>query len=79
MKGYRFAMAFFALGLTFAPVSPSPALAADKAKTVTVATDATWMPMEMVDASKNIVGFDIDFLKAVAKEAGFKVVFKNTA
>jgi polar amino acid transport system substrate-binding protein len=48
-------------------------------KTVTVATDATWPPMEMVDANKNIVGFDIDFLNAVAKEAGFTVVFKNTA
>jgi polar amino acid transport system substrate-binding protein len=48
-------------------------------KTITVATDATWPPMEMVDANKNIVGFDIDFLNAVAKEAGFTVVFKNTA
>jgi polar amino acid transport system substrate-binding protein len=48
-------------------------------KTVTVATDATWPPMEMVDANKQIVGYDIDFMNAVAKEAGFKVVFKNTA
>ena len=35
--------------------------------------------MEMVDTNKNIVGFDIDFMKAVAREAGFEVVFKNTA
>ncbi|HQG31652.1 MAG TPA: transporter substrate-binding domain-containing protein, partial [Deltaproteobacteria bacterium] len=57
-----------------------PGQASAQAKrTITVATDATWPPMEMVDANKNIVGFDIDFLKAVAKEAGFKVVFKNTA
>jgi polar amino acid transport system substrate-binding protein len=35
--------------------------------------------MEMVNANKDIVGFDIDFLNAVAKEAGFKVIFKNTA
>lgn len=47
--------------------------------TITVATDATYPPMEMVDANKNIVGFDIDLLTAVAKEAGFKVTFKNTA
>ncbi len=46
---------------------------------VTCATDATWPPMEMVDENKNIVGFDIDFLNAVAKEAGFRVEFKNTA
>lgn len=49
------------------------------AKTITVATDAAWPPMEMVDANKQIVGYDIDFLNAVAKEAGFKVTFKNTA
>ncbi|HPD22356.1 MAG TPA: basic amino acid ABC transporter substrate-binding protein [Desulfomonilia bacterium] len=48
-------------------------------KTLVVATDATWPPMEMVDKDKNIVGFDIDFMKAVAEEAGFKVEFKNTA
>lgn len=46
---------------------------------ITCATDATWPPMEMVDENKNIVGFDIDFMNAVAKEAGFTVEFKNTA
>jgi polar amino acid transport system substrate-binding protein len=50
-----------------------------KERTVTIATDATWPPMEMVDKNKAIVGFDIDFMNAVAKEAGFKAVFKNTA
>jgi len=48
-------------------------------KSIKVATDATWPPMEMVDASKQIVGYDIDFLKAVAKEAGLTVEIKNTA
>src|SRR5690242_1657296 len=48
-------------------------------KTIKVATDATWPPMEMVDASKKIVGYDIDFMNAVAKEAGVTVEFKNTA
>ncbi|GFO54881.1 basic amino acid ABC transporter substrate-binding protein [Geomonas sp. Red276] len=62
------------LALTLSVVSPALA-----ARTITVATDATWPPMEMVDANKNIVGYDIDFLNAAAKEAGFKVVFKNTA
>lgn len=46
---------------------------------VVVATDATWPPMEMVDKEKKIVGFDIDFMTAVAREAGFQVEFKNTA
>jgi len=48
-------------------------------KSIKVATDATWPPMEMVDANKQIVGYDIDFLKAVAKEAGLAVEIKNTA
>ena len=56
-----------------------PRLAAGAARQVTVATDATWPPMEMVDANKKIVGFDVDYLTAVAKEAGFTVTFKNTA
>jgi len=45
---------------------------------VTIATDATWPPMEMVDKTR-IVGFDMDFMNAVAKEGGFKVIYKNTA
>jgi polar amino acid transport system substrate-binding protein len=80
MRAYRFVLAsLVVLGLFVAPLTISPAVAAEKMKTITVATDATWPPMEFVDAQKNIVGLDIDFLKAVAKEAGFKVVFKNTA
>lgn len=48
-------------------------------KSIKVATDATWPPMEMVDANKRIVGYDIDLLRAIAKEAGIAVEFKNTA
>jgi polar amino acid transport system substrate-binding protein len=47
--------------------------------TIVVATDATWPPMEFVNADKEIVGFDIDLMKAIAEEAGFNVEFKNTA
>ena len=48
-------------------------------KKITVATDATWPPMEYIDANKKIVGFDIDLLNAAAKEGGFKVEFINQA
>jgi polar amino acid transport system substrate-binding protein len=58
---------------------PGLVYAQAKVRTVTIATDATWPPMEMVDKNKAIVGFDIDFMNAVAKEAGFKAVYKNTA
>jgi polar amino acid transport system substrate-binding protein len=49
------------------------------ARTVVIAQDATWPPMEFVDENKQIIGFDTDYMKAVAKEAGFDVVFKNVA
>lgn len=45
-------------------------------KTYVIGTDATYAPMEFMDKDK-IVGFDIDFLKAVMKEAGLKYEAKN--
>jgi len=45
---------------------------------IVVASDATWPPMEMVDENKEIVGFDIDLLKAAAEAGGFTVEVKNT-
>ncbi|GAW66580.1 amino acid ABC transporter substrate-binding protein [Geoanaerobacter pelophilus] len=71
------AIRIMAAVVAFAGLFATAALAAPK--TVTVATDATWPPMEFVDANKKIVGFDIDFMNAVAKEAGFQAAFKNTA
>ena len=45
-----------------------------------VATDATWPPMEYVDEkSKEVIGFDVDLMKAVADAGGFTVEIKNTA
>ncbi len=46
---------------------------------IVVATDATWPPMEMVDENKEIVGFDIDLMNAIAEAGGFTMEFKNTA
>jgi polar amino acid transport system substrate-binding protein len=47
---------------------------------VQVATDATWPPFELVDeATKQIVGFDIDLMNAIAKEGGFEVEFVNVS
>ncbi len=67
------------LGLFMGAFLPGQASAQAKQRTITVATDATWPPMEMVDKNKKIVGFDIDYMNAIAKAAGFNVVFKNTA
>ena len=54
-----------------------PVVAAEK--TIVFASDATWPPMEFVDEQKNLVGYAIDMVHAIAKEAGFKAEIKNTA
>lgn len=47
---------------------------------VRVATDASWPPFEYVDeTTKEIVGFDIDLMKAIAEKAGIEVEFLNVA
>jgi polar amino acid transport system substrate-binding protein len=50
-----------------------------KKEGIVIATDATWPPMEFINEEKEIIGFDIDLMNAVAKEGGFTVEFKNTA
>ncbi|KGE71935.1 basic amino acid ABC transporter substrate-binding protein [Spirochaeta lutea] len=52
---------------------------ADGVLTITVASDATWPPMEFINENKELVGFDIDVMNAIAAEAGFAVEIKNTA
>jgi glutamine transport system substrate-binding protein len=45
-------------------------------KTLRVVTDAAYAPFEYQDKGE-IVGFDVDFIKAVAKEAGYEVEMVN--
>lgn len=44
-----------------------------------VAHDGTWPPMEFVDDKLNVVGYSVDYIDAVAKEAGFTVKHENVA
>jgi len=60
---------------TEAPKPTEPPAAAK----IVIATDASWPPMEFVDESKNIVGFDVDLIAAIAKDRGFEYELKNTA
>jgi len=60
--------------------APKPTDTPKPAKThFVVATDASFPPMEFVDENKNLVGFDIDLMEAIAKAMGFTVEWKNTA
>lgn len=46
-------------------------------ETLTIGTDAAYAPFESLDGDK-IVGFDVDLLEAVMKEAGLEYKMKNT-
>ncbi len=49
-----------------------------KTEKVLVATDATWPPFESInEQTKEIEGFDIDLLNAVADEAGLELEYVN--
>lgn len=53
-----------------------PALAQKK---ITIAADATWPPMEFVNADKQLVGFSVDYMKAAAEAGGYEVELINSA
>ena len=63
-----------------APAASAPASAAPapQVKTYVVGTDAAYAPFESQNEKGEIVGFDIDVVKAVAAKAGFEVKFVNT-
>lgn len=48
-------------------------------KTYTVAANAEWPPFEYVDESGNIVGFEMDLVRAIAEKMNVKIDIKNTA
>ena len=56
----------------------SGAAAAAEPVEYTVGTGATYRPFEFQNPDKEIVGFDIDLMKAIAEAQGFKVKFVNT-
>lgn len=58
-----------------APAASAPAPAA---KVYVVGTDAAYAPFESQNEKGEIVGFDIDVVKAVALKAGIEVKFVNT-
>ncbi|MGZ5239094.1 MAG: basic amino acid ABC transporter substrate-binding protein [Caldimonas sp.] len=54
------------------PAAPAPS------RVYTVGTDAAYAPFESQNEKGEIVGFDIDVVKAVAQKAGIEVKFVNT-
>ncbi len=51
---------------------------AEEVKLIRVGTDPVWPPFEMVDEeTKEIIGFDIDLIKAIGEVQGFEVEMVN--
>ena len=63
-----------------APTAAAPAASAPApaARVLVVGTDAAYAPFELQNEKGEVVGFDIDVVKAVAQKAGFEVKFVNT-
>ena len=51
---------------------------AQAATTYVVGTGATYRPFEFETPNKELVGFDVDLMKEIAKHGGFEVKFINT-
>lgn len=58
-------------------VAGATATAPPAPKTLVFAVDATYPPMQYLNEKQEIVGFEIDVIKAAAEKAGFKAVFKS--
>lgn len=53
---------------------------AQQSDALVVATDAAFPPFEMVDEeTKDIIGFDIDLMDAIAEKAGLDIVYQNVS
>jgi polar amino acid transport system substrate-binding protein len=53
---------------------------AQKSDELVVATDAAFPPFEYIEEeSKEIIGFDIDLMNAIAEKANLDIVYKNVA
>lgn len=69
---------------TTAPAEPAattaPAeAAAPAAKKFSIATNAEFAPMEFVNEAKELTGFDIELIKAIAADQKFEIEFQNVA
>jgi polar amino acid transport system substrate-binding protein len=76
--GGSVAALLLACGKRDAAAPPAPAASAAAPRVLLVGTDAAYAPFESQNEKGEIVGFDIDIVKAVAQNAGLEVKFVNT-
>lgn len=67
----------FVLGTVAAMILSSVPVCADEDKTWVIATDTVFRPFEYTDETGELVGIDVDIVKAVAEDQGFKYEIKS--
>lgn len=77
MKTKKVAYILLALTLLLVACSSNSGSSSKGGKVIRFATDATYAPMEYMDKDK-VVGFDVDFLDAVMKEAKLEYTLTHT-
>jgi polar amino acid transport system substrate-binding protein len=75
---YMKTMFSICFGVLLASFMAAFALNLAGAETILVGTDPSFPPFEKKDAANQIVGFDVDLMKAVAQAGGDKVEFRET-
>lgn len=68
-------VAFVAVGALLA--GAAPATAANDGEKYVIGTDTTFAPFEFTDAKGDLVGIDMDLLRAIAKDQGFEVEIRQ--
>ncbi|WP_404437656.1 transporter substrate-binding domain-containing protein [Microbacterium aerolatum] len=63
--------ALVAAGVLFGVAAP--ATAADEGETYVIGTDTTFAPFEFTNSDGDLVGIDMDLLRAIADDQGFEV------
>lgn len=69
----KFILATLVVATLLASCAPAPV------KKLVVAQDTTFPPMEFVNDAKEQVGFDVDLMNAIAKEAKIDIEFKTVS
>ena len=66
------------LACTALTLAIPPAAQAQSERTLTVASSATYAPFAFENSAKEVVGFDIDIINAIAQKQGLKLNIVNT-
>lgn len=62
-----------------APTSAAPNAAPSATKTLRIGVDSTYPPMEFKNDQGQVIGFDIDFTKALGNKLGWNIEFVDSA